>query len=181
MDILTSQLSTCVDLVSNASFAIKFSISVGLAFSFYYKTRIAKVSSFIINHSSIHCNSMYCYTFLQVPRLIGKNGNFKQFIQKHVPLVHETFSPFPLFCGSTLQTVGSTLLRARPKINWDESEDLDLPDQGQVHLTWMHGAHHSDYSNKEKPTVILLPGLTGSVDSNYICHFVKHLDDLNFR
>lgn len=103
------------------------------------------------------------------------------FLENNVPITQEKFSPFfPLF-GTVGQTVSGAVLRSGAKVNWDTTEDIDLADNGQVHLYWLHGAQNSLNSDSDRPTVLFLPGLTGNNESNYIQNFARHLQDVGFR
>lgn len=119
--------------------------------------------------------------YLQVPRLVCKQGSFRKFVAENVPMVHERFSPFVLTFGSSLQTIVGAVLKKEPVINWDEMEELDLPDKGQVHLHWMHNKQSNKHDEDTRPTVLLLPGLTGNNESNYICALAKILERTGYR
>lgn len=83
--------------------------------------------------------------------------------------------------GTVGQTVAGALLRSEPQVEWDKKEDIDLPDGGEVHLHWLNAAKNSTFSDKDRPIVLFLPGLTGNSDSNYIRHFSKHLYEMGYR
>jgi len=153
-----STVSHMYKYAANASFGVKLSVSVGLAFAFYYKTRVCKV-----------------------PVIIGKQGQFKKFVLEHIPTVHERFAPFFLLFGSSLQTIAGAVFKREPVVRWDELEEIDLPDKGQVHLDWMHNNTDKKYTKEHRPTVLLLPGLTGNNESNYICEHAKICEKLGYR
>lgn len=119
--------------------------------------------------------------YLQVPRLVCKQGSFRKFVAENLPIVHERFSPFMLTFGSSLQTIAGAVLKREPVVIWDEMEDIDLSDKGQVHLHWMHNVQSKKYEEDRRPTVLLLPGITGNNESNYICVFAKILERLGYR
>lgn len=120
-------------------------------------------------------------SFLKVPTVVGKQGVFKKFILEHVPTVHEKFAPFFLAFGSSLQTIAGAVLKGEPVVHWDELEDVSLPDKGEVHLHWMHNSQDKKYSEENRPIVLLLPGLTGNNESNYICVHAKICEKLGYR
>lgn len=43
------------------------------------------------------------------------------------------------------------------------SEFLLLPDGGQIKLDWSDSNHNSTYLEENRPTILLLPGLTGRI------------------
>ncbi|MPC94432.1 Phospholipase ABHD3 [Portunus trituberculatus] len=57
-------------------------------------------------------------------------------------------------------------------------ELLELKDGGQVCLDWLNDGREHDETH---PTVIILPGLTGSSQSEYVKSFVLSVQDAGAR
>ncbi|XP_067944259.1 phospholipase ABHD3-like [Watersipora subatra] len=151
-------LTSCCEVLASLTLKTKLVTSVIFVFAVYYKTKVSKV-----------------------PKLVCKEGKFKNFLIKNVPEMQEKFSPLWLFFGSVPQTVIAAVIRSKPEILWDEVEDVDLPDQGQVHLNWLHMPKASTVEREHKPIVLFLPGLTGNSNSNYICQFSQLIGDCDYR
>jgi len=83
--------------------------------------------------------------------------------------------------GTTLQTVIGGVMRTLPRVPWDEVEDIELPDNGLVHLHWVNNNESSQYTERERPIVLFLPGLTGNNESNYILHFITGVKRKGYR
>lgn len=120
----------------------------------------------------------------QIPSLISKDGSFRKLIFDNMPVVKEKFSPFFVFCNTSLQTIAGATMRSYPNIEWDEAEDIQLPDQGVVHLHWLHDpsvSENTQYTRSNRPTVLLLPGLTGNQDANYIAIMTQSIEQNGYR
>uniref|UniRef100_A0A672S5V0 Phospholipase ABHD3 n=1 Tax=Sinocyclocheilus grahami TaxID=75366 RepID=A0A672S5V0_SINGR len=67
-------------------------------------------------------------------------------------------------------------------IKYQQYELITAPDGGQISLDWFdndESASHPDQSMR--PTVLLLPGLTGTSRESYILHMVQQSRDLGYR
>ncbi|XP_011494645.1 PREDICTED: abhydrolase domain-containing protein 3-like [Ceratosolen solmsi marchali] len=101
---------------------------------------------------------------LQAPLLVCGKGPFRNFLDDNVPILKYKFWP-TLWCfESRAQTVFASLLRSRlwTYIQY-RREILTLADGGEVALDW---AEHNCCSTS--PIVIILPGLTGASQAEYI-------------
>ncbi|XP_076035797.1 abhydrolase domain containing Hydr1 [Oratosquilla oratoria] len=102
------------------------------------------------------------------PTLACGSQNWHEFLKSHLTILKERYWP-TLWCfESRAQTILASVIRSRiPDISYTR-EVLQLRDGGQVCLDWLH----EDGMALSTPTVIILPGLTGSSQSEYVKSFV---------
>lgn len=106
----------------------------------------------------------YLFEVVKMPMLVCANGPFRSFLEEHVPLVRDKFWP-TLWCfESRAQTIIASLLRSKmlPPIQY-RREILALSDGGEVALDWAE-----EECSVTSPIVIILPGLTGASQAEYI-------------
>lgn len=90
-------------------------------------------------------------------------GAWQNFLETHLTILQERYWPTPWCYESRCQTVLASVLRLRlPDITY-RREVLQLKDGGQVCLDWLDGSGEAG-----SPIVLVLPGLTGSSQSEYI-------------
>ncbi|XP_012233803.1 phospholipase ABHD3 [Linepithema humile] len=106
----------------------------------------------------------YLCEVVKTPLLVCADGPFRLFLEVNVPLVRNKFWP-TLWCfESRAQTIMASILRSRiwPLVEY-RREILTLSDGGEVALDWAE----KDCSITS-PIVIILPGLTGGSQAEYI-------------
>lgn len=119
----------------------------------------------------------YLFEVVKTPLLVCANGPFRSFLEKHVPLVRNKFWP-TLWCfESRAQTILASLLRSRilPPIHY-RREILTLSDGGVVALDWAE-----EGCSSTSPIVIILPGLTGASQAEYIKCLVSSAKKVGIR
>lgn len=110
---------------------------------------------------------------LQRPVLVcGDDGDdFRAFLESSVPLLRQRYWPTPWCVEARLQTVLGSALRSflLPRVR-TVREVLRLSDGGQVALDWIDtpSPHGEDVGDPRRPTVLVLPGLTGSAQADYV-------------
>ncbi|XP_042625676.1 phospholipase ABHD3-like [Cyprinus carpio] len=125
-----------------------------------------------------------CYYLISVakkPILIAGGKKFHQFLRDKCPVVSETYYPTFWCWESRVQTLLRPFVTAKPWVNY-RNELITAPDGGQISLDWFDNddsASHPDQSTR--PTVLLLPGLTGTSRESYILHMVQQSRDLGYR
>ncbi|XP_076627426.1 abhydrolase domain containing Hydr1 [Colletes latitarsis] len=119
----------------------------------------------------------YLFEVVKTPMLVCANGPFRSFLEDRVPLVRNKFWP-TLWCfESRAQTILASLLRSRimPPIHY-RREILTLSDGGEVALDWAE-----EGSSATSPIVIILPGLTGASQAEYIKCLVSAAKKVGIR
>ncbi|NP_001004569.1 phospholipase ABHD3 [Danio rerio] len=125
-----------------------------------------------------------CYYLISVakkPLLIAGGNKFHQFLRDQCPVVSETYYPTFWCWESRVQTLLRPFVTAKPWVNY-RNELIRAPDGGQISLDWFDNddsVSHPDQSTR--PTVLLLPGLTGTSRESYILHMVQQSRDLGYR
>uniref|UniRef100_G3PZ32 Phospholipase ABHD3 n=1 Tax=Gasterosteus aculeatus aculeatus TaxID=481459 RepID=G3PZ32_GASAC len=125
-----------------------------------------------------------CYYLLSVakkPQLISGGKKFYHFLREQCPVVSETYYPTFWCWESRIQTLLRPFVTAKPGVVY-RNELIKGADGGQISLDWFDNddsASHPDPA--ARPTVLLLPGLTGTSRESYILHMVQQSRDLGYR
>uniref|UniRef100_A0A672T157 Phospholipase ABHD3 n=1 Tax=Sinocyclocheilus grahami TaxID=75366 RepID=A0A672T157_SINGR len=125
-----------------------------------------------------------CYYLLSVakkPILIAGGKKFHQFLRDKCPVVSETYYPTFWCWESRVQTLLRPFVTAKPWVNY-RNELIRAPDGGQISLDWFDNDDSASHPDQfTRPTVLLLPGLTGTSRESYILHMVQQSRDLGYR
>ncbi|EZA56289.1 hypothetical protein DMN91_010144 [Ooceraea biroi] len=119
----------------------------------------------------------YLCEVVKTPLLVCANGPFRSFLEANIPLVQNKFWP-TLWCfESRAQTIIASILRSHilPPVEY-RREILTLPDGGEVALDWAE----KDCSTTS-PIVIILPGLTGASQAEYVKCLVSAARKIGIR
>lgn len=120
------------------------------------------------------------YYFKEVakrPYLAAKDGAYKDYLLKRIPTLELKFWPTFWCVESRAQTVFASILRSSslPTINY-RREVLVLNDGGEVALDWMEQS-----CTDRAPLIIILPGLTGESQAEYIKCLVIAAQEIGVR
>ncbi|KAI4885331.1 hypothetical protein NFI96_007322 [Prochilodus magdalenae] len=108
----------------------------------------------------------------QVPLLVCGDG-FRVFLQRHCPIVVERFCPTPWCWGGRLQTLVRVFIKSSPAVTY-RNERIKTGDGGQLSLDWVDNSSSAEHpQTSTRPTVLLLPGLTGNSQQTYVLHAVR--------
>lgn len=119
----------------------------------------------------------YLCEVVKTPLLVCADGPFRLFLEANIPLVQNKFWP-TLWCfESRAQTILASILRSRilPPIKY-RREILTFRDGGEVALDWAE----KDCS-VTSPIVIILPGLTGGSQAEYVKCLVSAARKIGIR
>ena len=119
----------------------------------------------------------YCVFVVRKPRIIFKSDStFAQFLVKNCSVLSESYWPTFWCFGGRIQTVIGSVLKSHPKVKF-RRELVQIPDGGELYLHWAD----SETMVSSHPTVLVMPGLTGTYQHNYILQLVKKLRSLGHR
>lgn len=106
----------------------------------------------------------YLTEVVKRPYLAAKDGPFKKFLMANVPTCGDRFWPTFWCVESRAHTIFANILRqnAIARINY-RREVLSLKDGGEVALDWLE-----DNCAKDAPIIVILPGLTGESQAEYV-------------
>ncbi|NXX76890.1 ABHD1 protein, partial [Urocolius indicus] len=113
--------------------------------------------------------------------LLAAGPQLRAFLQRRCPAVGDTFYPTPWCFEGRLQTVLGALLSARRPVSY-RSETIRTPDGGQLILDWAEDTGSRRHLEPcAHPTVLLLPGLTGSSRAGYLLGLVHRAGRAGYR
>ncbi|KAK0151414.1 Protein ABHD1 [Merluccius polli] len=116
----------------------------------------------------------------QTPILVCSD-TFKAFLRKHCPAVAHRFSPTPWCWGGRLQTLLPLLIKSKPQVTY-RNEVLRTADGGRISLDWVDNVSSAAYpASATRPTVLILPGLTGNSQQLYVYHVVSQATRRGYR
>ncbi|KAG5676813.1 hypothetical protein PVAND_006621 [Polypedilum vanderplanki] len=119
----------------------------------------------------------YLVEVVKRPILAVKPGIFKNYLIKNVPILNQQFYPTIWCVESRVQTVFASFVRASimPPIDY-EREVLQLSDGGEVALDWL-----TKGCDMNAPIIIILPGLTGESQAEYIKFLVTAANEKGIK
>ncbi|XP_077989808.1 phospholipase ABHD3-like [Glandiceps talaboti] len=127
------------------------------------------------------CVTYYLNFVAKKPMLVGKDRRFQQFLRKHCPALTEKYWPTFWCFESRANTIIRAVLKSPITVPY-RTEKLDTWDGGEICLDWLDNENsqlHRD--SKTRPTVLILPGLTGSSSDYYIAHIADDVSKLGYR
>ncbi|XP_041975130.1 phospholipase ABHD3 [Aricia agestis] len=131
---------------------------------FLYILEVRK--EFVVVSLSVLYITYYLLEVVKKPMLVCREGKFRQFLEEEVPLLQESYWPTPWCVESRLQTVLGSIIRSHllPPVQY-RREVLRLSDGGQLALDW---AELGGAGGGARPTLLVLPGLTGGAHADYV-------------
>ncbi|XP_063155242.1 phospholipase ABHD3 isoform X2 [Candoia aspera] len=122
----------------------------------------------------------YLSTIAKKPQLVTGSENFSQFLQDQCPVLTEIYYPTIWCWEGHLQTLLRPFITSKPNVQY-RNEVITATDGGQISLDWFdnhNSIHYPDSSTR--PTILLLPGLTGTSKESYILHMIQQSKTLGY-
>ncbi|XP_064291066.1 phospholipase ABHD3 [Passer domesticus] len=161
--VLTRELSLYLETQVRVGFfgsgvGLSLVLGFGVAYACYYLNSIAKK-----------------------PQLVASNDRFCRFLEEYCPVVTETYYPTIWCWEGRVQTLLRPFITSRPQVQY-RNELIKTADGGQISLDWFDNNDSSYYPDAStRPTVLLLPGLTGTSKESYILHMIHQSETLGYR
>uniref|UniRef100_A0A8C4RV89 Phospholipase ABHD3 n=1 Tax=Erpetoichthys calabaricus TaxID=27687 RepID=A0A8C4RV89_ERPCA len=130
-------------------------------------------------------SAAYAFYYLSVvakkPQLITGGEKLCNFLKAHCPVVSETYYPTFWCWEGRIQTLIRPFITAKPWVEY-RNELIKTADGGQISLDWFDNDDNTHYPDvATRPTILLLPGLTGTSRESYILHMIKQSEELGYR
>lgn len=106
----------------------------------------------------------YCLKYVRKPVLYARDGGFKDYLLQNMNILQKRYWPTIWCLDGRNQTVSGHLFRLLFRKIKYEREVLVLKDGGQVALDWQV----NDFSGDDIPIVVILPGLLGDSQAEYV-------------
>ncbi|XP_012559199.1 phospholipase ABHD3 isoform X1 [Hydra vulgaris] len=123
----------------------------------------------------------YFYKVVHRPVLIVGDGEFKNKLIRHLDVLNEHFWPTFWAFSTHFQTIGRVLFKSKPFVPY-RRETLITTDNGHISLDWIDNDDNKLFPDpKTRPTVVVMPGITGCSDASYVRHIAKESESLGCR
>ncbi|KAF7482177.1 Hypothetical predicted protein [Marmota monax] len=123
----------------------------------------------------------YLSSIAKKPQLVTGGESFNRFLQNHCPVVTETYYPTVWCWESRGQTLLRPFITSKPPVQY-RNELIKTADGGQISLDWFDNDNSVCYTDgSTRPTILLLPGLTGTSKESYILHMIHLSEELGYR
>ncbi|KAF1494643.1 Phospholipase ABHD3, partial [Eudyptula minor novaehollandiae] len=123
----------------------------------------------------------YLSSIAKKPQLVASNDRFCRFLEEYCPVVTETYYPTIWCWEGRVQTLLRPFITSRPQVQY-RNELIKTADGGQISLDWFDNSDSLYYPDAStRPTVLLLPGLTGTSKESYILHMIHQSETLGYR
>ncbi|XP_078253424.1 phospholipase ABHD3 isoform X5 [Rhinoraja longicauda] len=125
-----------------------------------------------------------CYYLSSVakkPQLITGSATLSEFLQRYCPVVTETYYPTFWCWEARVQTLLRPFITTKPWVEY-RNELIPTADGGNISLDWNNNDDNALYPvSATRPTILILPGLTGTSKESYMLHMVKQSEILGYR
>ncbi|XP_077348681.1 phospholipase ABHD3 isoform X2 [Lithobates pipiens] len=123
----------------------------------------------------------YLSVIAKKPQLVTGGEALCRFLKQYCPAVTETYYPTPWCWEGRTQTLLRPFITVKPQVYYS-NELIKTADGGQISLDWFSNDDNTLYPDAStRPTILLLPGLTGTSRESYILHMIKHSEELGYR
>ena len=144
--------------------------------------REATVLQLVLGSFAVAYGTYYLLFVVRKPRLLFKtDSTLGNFLLNRCPILSESYWPTFWCFEGRFQTVVASVIKSHPMIKY-RRELVQIPDGGELYLHWVDSDIDSKLSDENThPTVLILPGLTGTYNNNYILQLVMTMKNLGFR
>ncbi|XP_053323597.1 phospholipase ABHD3 [Spea bombifrons] len=124
----------------------------------------------------------YLTVIAKKPQLVVGGEAFSRFLKQRCPAVAETYYPTMWCWEGRAQTLLRPFITVKPPVHYN-NELIKTADGGQISLDWFNNDDDNTLypDASTRPTILLLPGLTGTSRESYILHMIKHSEGLGYR
>uniref|UniRef100_A0A8D0L5W7 Phospholipase ABHD3 n=1 Tax=Sphenodon punctatus TaxID=8508 RepID=A0A8D0L5W7_SPHPU len=122
----------------------------------------------------------YLSSIAKKPQLVTGSKTFCHFLQGHCPVVTETYYPTVWCWEGRVQTLLRPFITSWPPMQY-RNDLIKTADGGQISLDWFDNHDSIRYPDANtRPTILLLPGLTGTSKESYILHIIQQSETLGY-
>eukprot|EP00794_Sanderia_malayensis_P012232 gene12232-13493_t len=131
---------------------------------------------------------LVCYTayyllvVVKKPRLVCcEKGELFAKLQKNLKVLNEYYWPTFWCFSAHLMTICRVAFKPNPSLPY-KRQLLETPDGGLISLDWLDDDENKIYPDPAtRPTLIILPGLTGTSETSYCKQLALHAKELGMR
>ncbi|KYO35224.1 phospholipase ABHD3 [Alligator mississippiensis] len=123
----------------------------------------------------------YLSSIAKKPQLVAGSKSFCCFLKKYCPVVTETYYPTIWCWEGRAQTLLRPFITSKPQVQY-RNELIKTTDGGQISLDWFDNNDSVRYpDDSTRPTILVLPGLTGTSKESYVLHMIQQSKKLGYR
>ncbi|XP_065063658.1 phospholipase ABHD3-like [Rhopilema esculentum] len=131
---------------------------------------------------SICYTAYYMLVVVKKPRFVCGKGLLSNRLKKHLYVIQERYWPTFWCFSAHMMTVCRVIFKSKPFIPY-RRELLETPDGGLISLDWVDNdqgnLHYPDPATR--PTLFIMPGLTGCSETSYCRHLVLAAKEMGMR
>lgn len=135
----------------------------------------------IIATSVICYITFYLLRVVHKPELVTCNDELRSLLTSNISILQDHYWPSLWAFTNHFQTVIRHLFhKSIHSVKYDRVV-LNTEDKGEVNLYFVHNDQCDVYSTDNKPTVIVIPGITGHNKENYVLNVIAECQSMGFR
>ncbi|XP_064382470.1 protein ABHD1-like [Halichondria panicea] len=120
-------------------------------------------------------SAYYQYVMVKKPKVVCHDPGRMAALKKHCPVFFEKYRLTPWAPNAYMQSIIRVAIQTFPKEERRRETVTMKSDDGHVCLDWFNE------KTDEQPTVLMLPGITGSSNENYVRHWINDMKGLGYR
>ncbi|KAL5493878.1 hypothetical protein EMCRGX_G015112 [Ephydatia muelleri] len=120
------------------------------------------------------CHYLLCV--VRPPKVVCSDPAKVKWLEEHCPVFFQSYWPTAWAPQAHMQTILRAVVQTRHALKLHRRrEDVIMSDGGHVSIDW-----YNERSPRQ-PTVLILPGITGSSDESYAQHWIDDLTHVGYR